>query len=191
MIRGKLTNIAFQTFFVSREISNCPQIVELIGFCKKLDELKLLKDSKVSISMAYGRRMLINAIYTNFVDIKQDDIIEIVDYDPIKNVMLAIGKKEPCIETPVHWIVQKARNDVNAVVLFNNKKIFEKLYKNLPTTENEAPSGTIDLAKEVLKKLREGKNILIKNKGALFVGVNLKEIEDFVLKIGKEGLDES
>ena len=191
MIEKNLANISFQTFFVSREMSNCPQISEIIRFCKKLDGLKILKDAEGTISISYGKRILVNGRDVDLSNIQQEAIVEIVDYDPVKNIVLAMGKKEPCIDTSVHWLIQKARHDIHAVFLLNSKKIFKKLSKDLPVTENEAPSGTIEMAKEVLKTLREGKNILIKNKGALFVGFNLKEIEDSVLKICREVSDES
>jgi hypothetical protein len=111
----------------------------------------------------------------------QQDVVEIVDYDPLKNVMMVIGTKDPCLETPVHWIVQKARHDINALLQINSTTFFERLNGTLPITEKETQPMTLDRAKEILKTLQAGKTILIKNEGILFVGINIKEIQDALL----------
>jgi len=183
MIGKNLTNIPFQTFFVSREISSCPLILDIINLGRKIDEFGILEAGPCNISLAYGKRILINARDVNFKDMKQLDIIEIVDYDPIKNIILAIGKKYPNIETPIHWIVQKARQDINAILQITNKRLFERFCSDLPVTEREMPEGTLELAKEILKTLRESKDILIKNKGILLIGFDLNEVEDSLSKI--------
>jgi len=182
-----LPNISFQTFFASREQSNCPLIPDIVRIGKKLKEMGLLKDGTGVVSLGYGRRVLINGNDVSLGDVGRGDILEIVDYDPVKRVALTIGDKEPHVETPVHWLIHHARDDVNAVVQINSKKLAEKLSKKLPVTEKEWPPGTFELTKEILKTLRTGKGILIKNKGALFVGNSLKEVEDLIVKTCEEG----
>ena len=39
---------------------------------------------------------------------------------------MAIGKNEPSIYTPVHWIIHRARADVHAVVQIINTNLIEK-----------------------------------------------------------------
>lgn len=182
-----LPSINFQTFFASREQSNCPLIPDIVRIGKKLKEMGLLKDGTGVVSLGYGRRVLINGNEKSLGDVGRGDILEIVDYDPVKRVVLTIGEKEPNVETPVHWLIHHARDDVNAVVQINSKKLAEKLSKKLPATEKEWPSGTLELTKEILKTLRNSKSILIKNKGVLFVGTSLKEVEDIVVKTCEEG----
>ena len=182
MTEESLPYALFQTFFVSREISISPMIVDIIKFGKKFEELKI-KEAECSISISYGKRLLINARDVDVKHMKQQDIVEIVDYDPIKNIVLAIGKKYPCIETPVHWTIQKARHDVNAVVEITSKKLFQTCCTHLPVTEKKVPYGTIDRAKAVLKTLQDSKNICMQDEGILLVGLYLKEIEDSLIKI--------
>lgn len=178
MIRDNVSVIPFQTFFVSRELSNCPLTTDIIKFGKKVDEFGILKDGECNISLTFGKRLLINAKKENIENLKNQDIIEIVDYDPIKNVILIIGKKSPSIETPIHWIIQKARQDVNAILQITSKNLYDHLINDLPITEKKVPKGAIEQVKEILKALRASKNILIRNEGVLFAGFNLKEIED-------------
>ena len=184
MLNGDFANLNNQTFFVSKEQSNCPLIPDIVRLGKKFEDLGLLKeDTEAIISLKYGKRLLINGSGSNLGEIKINDIIEIVDYDPVKKVTLTIGPKNPHVETSVHWLIHKARDDVNAIIHLKSVKLSEKLIKKLPSTEGEKPPGTLDLAKEVLKTLRTSKKIIIKNNGVLFVGNSLKESEDLILKI--------
>ena len=139
-----LPNISFQTFFASREQSNCPLIPDIVRVGKKLKEMGLLEDGTGVVSLGYGRRVLINGNNVSLGNVGRGDILEIVDYDPVKRVALTIGDKEPHVETPVHWLIHHARDDVNAVVQINSKKLAERLSKKLPATEKEWPPGTFE-----------------------------------------------
>jgi len=176
-----LPSHALQTFFVSRETSNCPLISEMITLGRKLDEIGLANDETGIVSFDYGKRLLINAKNIDIKKMTQHDVVEIVDYNPLKNNMMVIGTKEPCLETPVHWIIQKARHDFNVLLQINSTRLFEKYKGTLPTTEIETPPMTLDRAKELLKTLRAGKTILIKNEGILFGAINIKEMQNAVL----------
>jgi len=182
MIGGKFPNIQFQTFYVSKEETNCPLITEFIRISKKLKDLGLLENATATISFSYGKRMLINGNVKDFGNVKREELLEIADYDPIKKILLILGPIEPRVETPVHWMVHHARDDVNAAIQINGKNIVEKFGKKMPETEKDYPAGTLDQAKEILKSLRNSKRVTIKNQGVLFVGSSCKEIEDLALK---------
>jgi len=177
-----LPSPVLQTLFVSRETSNCPLISEMIRLGHQLEEIGLTDKETGIVSLNYGKRLLINAKNIDVKQMKQGDVVEIVDYDPLKNIMMVIGTKDPCSETPVHWIVQKARHDITALLQINSTTIYEKLKGTLPTTEKETQPITLNQAKEILKTLQAGKTILIKNTGILFVGINIKEIQESLLK---------
>jgi ribulose-5-phosphate 4-epimerase/fuculose-1-phosphate aldolase len=183
--KSSITN--FQTFYVSNEESNCPLIPEIVKIGKKFFELDLSKKiNETVVSLRYGRRILINTDYANFKELEQADFLEIVDYDPLKKVLLVMGNKEPRVETPIHWLIHHARDEVNAVIQINDVKLIEQLRRKIPVTEKEYPSGTLEQAKEILKGLRNSKRIVIKNQGILFVGNSIKEVEDEALKTFKE-----
>jgi hypothetical protein len=188
MIGRDFSDLYFQTFYVSRETSNSPLLVDIMKIIKNFEEKRILIDSKLIISLSYGKRILINGNYSDISKINVDNFLEIVDYDPIKKIVLAIGKNEPCIETPLHWHIHNARTDINAVIQISGDNIAQKSYQNIPSTEKEWPIGTLELVKEVLKSLRNSKKILIKNIGTLFVGINLKEAEKLALKTYEESL---
>jgi len=166
-----------QIVYVSRETSNCPLIAEMIRLGHSLEEQGVPEKDVCILSVDYGRRLLINGKNIDIKKMSQQDVVEIVDYDPLKNIIMVIGAKDPCVQTPVHWIVQKARHDINALLQINSKTLVEKLMGTVPMTEKETPPGTLDQAKEILKALRGGKTILIRNEGIVFAGINIREIE--------------
>jgi len=178
MIGGNLPNLQFHNIHVSKEKSNCPLIPDALRIEKKINKYK---KSDIVISQRFGKRVLINSKKDNKGEIR-DNFLEIVDYDPIKELFLIMGPKEPRIETPLHWFILHARDEINAVVQINNINFIENLNSDLPTTEKEYPIGTLDYTKEILKNLRDSKIVIIKNQSILFVGSNLKEVEDLIFK---------
>ena len=172
-------NLGFQTFYASKGESNSPLIPEIVRTGKKLKESGIATDA--IISLRYGRRVLVNAENIDIGKIKREDLLEIVDFNPVKRVLFVMGLKESDIDAPTHWMIHHARNEINAVVQINDNSWAEKLEKKLPTTK-EQPRGTFEFAKEVLKALRSSKKIVIKNRGVLFVGSDMKEVEDLVLE---------
>jgi hypothetical protein len=177
MIRGNITNSYFQTFYASKEESNCPLITDSIRIGKKLKENG---KTNIIISQRYGKRVLINSM-GDFEKIKTSDFIEIVDFDPVKNILLVMGNQEPRVNAPLHWFIFHARSEINAIIQINDLEIIEKI-KKFPTTKNEYPICSIDQIKDVMKCLRKSKNVIIKNQGALFVGNSLNDVEKFVIE---------
>ena len=173
---------ALHTLFVSRETSNCPLLSDMVTLGQSLQEFGLTDKDTGILSLDYGKRLLINAKNVDLKKLTQQGIVEIVDYDPLKNIMMVIGLNDPTLETPVHWIIQKARHDVNAVLQINSTSLFERFQNRLPTTEKDTQPGTLERAKEILRTLRNGKTILIKNEGIVFVGINGKEIHDALIR---------
>ena len=179
-MKQKIEKLGFQTFYTSREDSNSPLLPEIIKTGKNLKKLGV--ESDTTISLRYGRRVLINAENTSLEKIGRSDLIEIVDYDPVKNVLLAIGPKESKIDSSTHWMIHHARNEINAVVQINDSSLAEKLSNSIPTTDKEYPIGSLEFIKEVLKTLKDGEKIVIRNRGVLFTGSSIKEVENMVLE---------
>ena len=177
MNEGSLSDLYFQTFFVSKEKSNCPLIADALRIEKRMKEKGM---TDVIISQRYGKRVLINS-FADEEEESRDNFLEIVDYDPIKKIVLAMGDKKPRIETSLHWFIHHARNEINAVVQINDEGVFKKL-KKIPETKDEYPIGTIEQIKEVMKGLRNSSKVIIKNQGAIFVGSSINEVEKLIME---------
>jgi hypothetical protein len=177
MTEKTLPSPMLQVLFVSKETSNTPLFGEIAKIGRTLENLGVPKNAPGIVSYDYGRRLVITAKNIDVKQMNQADIVEIADYDPLKNIMLVIGTKEPCQEAPVHWIIQKARHDINVLLELQSPSLPERLQGILPATQAVTIPGTLDRAKEFLRTLRTGKTILLQNEGILFAGINIKEIE--------------
>jgi ribulose-5-phosphate 4-epimerase/fuculose-1-phosphate aldolase len=150
-------------------MSKCNGIKEIVQLGKKLDEMGIVDHESGSISIRYGKRIVITKAGAQMGKIKNEDMVEVIDYDPIKNLALVIGLAEPNSETPMHWLIYDAMDKINAIIHVH------AMSEAIPTTENEKPYGTLELAMEVLKTFRKGNFINIKNNGSIAIGRNLEE----------------
>ena len=92
----------FQTFFVSREVTGSTQIDEMIHCGHTVKNTQDTPQGQGSLSVAFGTRVLITGEDAFLPRLSHEDIVELVDYDPMKNVVLAAGKTTPCKESPMH-----------------------------------------------------------------------------------------
>ena len=174
---------SYQIFYVSQEISHCPLASEFTRFGKKWSEQPVFIDSTCILSLKFGKRLLINSNQTDFRNIQPEDLVEIVDYDPLKNIALVIGKNEPSVETPVHWIIQNAREDINAILQLENQRLAQQSADKYPQAIKERPEKILDHAKGILKTIRMSKHIILKNQGIMLSGIHLQEIEESLAEI--------
>jgi hypothetical protein len=174
-------------FYLSRENSNCPIIPDFIRISKKLEDLNLDNLSeRIVISIKYGKRLVINGFSENYKTITHNDIIEIADYDPVKKIILVLGKTKPHPETTLHWIIQNARNDINAIIQIYVKEVFINKLSKFPKTKKEYSSYSLEMAKDILLLLRDNNIILVNKQSILFIDKSLKEVEKlFFDKIGE------
>lgn len=178
-----LPSPTLQTLFVSREASNCPLIAEIIRLGHGLEKQGMKDKDSAILSLNYGKRLLINGKNTDVKTMQKQDVVEIVDYDPLKNIMMVIGTKEPCVETAVHWIIQKARHDINAVLQIKSISLFENLKGKLPVAEIAHKKTSLDRAKEILATLQKGNSLLLNKEGVLLTGITIKEIDESLQSI--------
>ena len=172
MIDKKLDALSFQSLYVSKEYSNCPIIPDVINFLKELESI-----NNLTISHRFGRRILINSKDTKLKAINKANFLELVDYDPFKKILLVMGVEDTMIDSPLHWYIHHARDDVNAILLIKDKKL-----EKIPTVDNKYSIWTVEQIKEVLGALRNSKIVNIKDVGVLFIGDSLKEINSHFSK---------
>ncbi len=144
-----------KVFFVTREEIKNPFVAQIIDAGKKLHECGVRVKS---ISMRYGKRMLITAAGANIHKLSNEDFIEVVDYNPVGDIMLVIGLKAPPEEAIIHWFIYK-REEINAVIYVGG----------------EIKEGnTMGVVAEILKALRKG-NLINVGENVISVGRSLKE----------------
>ena len=182
MIGNSLGNRPFQTFFVSRESSHNPLTSAMIKLGTTLASHDIVQESRCFFSCSYGKRLLTTAEGVPLHQLASSDIVEVVDYDPVKNVAVAIGKQLPHPELPVHWIMHQARREMNVLFEIHHPSLVSRI-QSVTTLEQVPPLGTIERAKEILRTLGDKKAILLNDEGAFLTGMKIDEIERFLLNM--------
>lgn len=101
MIAGRVPVLGLSTFFVSRERCRLPEGLALAGILQRLEDLG------GSVSLRAVRGFCITSQDRRSGTVSEDDIVEVEDYDPVRHSCLAIGKKEPSGDTPIHWMAYR------------------------------------------------------------------------------------
>ncbi len=159
-------------YLAMEEVKN-PLLEEMKEVGRRLKEKGYVTETYGNISVRYGRRMIITASNSDLGNLGNDDFVEVVDYNPVTNVAMVIGTKKPSRETPMHWLLY-SRDDINAII--HTHKIFD----GAPTTEEEKPAGSLELAFEALKTIGSNKLINLKNHGSIAVGSTLREAMEVI-----------
>ena len=180
-----IDNKTFQSIKISNEISNFKFIPEIMKLIKKINEkLNLKIDENIIISVKYGKRIVINSKNSNLKKIKIDDFIEIVDYNPIKKLFLIIGVHEPDFNMTLHWIIQNARKKENLLVQLNSNLLINRIIKKKKYgKEKQIPYNSIEIAKDILIKLRTSNTAYIENFGIFIIGNSINDIEIIINKL--------
>jgi len=167
---------------------------EFLKTCRILDLRGLAPGTTGNVSLRVDGGMLIKAGGKPLGRLTGDDIILVLEYDQKTNTAKVKGKFEPSSETPMHYLVYKNFPEVNAIVhahdplVLKNSELVERL--KIKTTAREIPYGTLELAKEVIGRLKESRYVFIKNHGSIATGKNLKDAMDLMLQIHRKFEDE-
>ncbi len=122
-----------------------------IGF----DELYQVGFGNISISDDQG--FIISGTQTGHLDqLEPMHFTSIVNYDVSANSVDCIGPLNASSETMTHAVIYE--NDpieINAVIHIHNKSIWEKLMWRIPTTREDVPYGTPEMAQEIHRLFKE------------------------------------
>lgn len=158
---------------------------ELIEYGKKLCKADLVQGRMGNISMRLNdEEMLISPSCMNYFKIKIEDIVK------VRLDTLEYGdQRVPSMESHIHARIYKAFPNINAIIITHSNacSVFaacqagfvigspelQQLIGNLLVVPY-APSGTEELADNVVETLRETNSAIISNHGAIFCGPGLE-----------------
>ena len=179
--------IRFNTIFVSDQTPRDPRIEELKEWCGEFQKNKLTPEVEGNytgnLSFRSGEGFVITASGLKSKENLTDScFVYVKDYEEQSNMFYVEGKKHPSSETMMHSLIYRNSEEVNAVFHGHNNVIAKNADElKLPVTEKEYESGTIELAKEVLKVLGNNKLIVLKNHGFVSLGTTMKEAGELAL----------
>jgi hypothetical protein len=165
-----------QIFFASHELPSNPLVNEIIKAGKTIAEKTDGDQTQGIISLGFGKRIIATAHSTNFSSIEQDHLIEIVDYDAYKQILLIMGKKEPIPAIAINWMLHHAKQEIRAIVLIENiKKI--TLNTNIQTIDTQPQSPILNQVKTLLNALQKETILQLDNQGILITGRTISDIQ--------------
>lgn len=175
--------VKFRTVFNSKKVLSNDKLIELINWCKEFNKIGFTPNKSGNLSFRSGKGFIISCSRADFSNPTADDFIEVIGADMQKKEVYVNGLKEPSSESFLHGEIYARRKDVNAVFHGHSEdflKYGEKL--QLPITEKEEPSGSIELMKEVVKVLGNNSFILIRNHGFVSLGDSIGSAGNLAVK---------
>ena len=180
-------NIRFKTVFFSDNIPCNPKIMELKKWSETFQRSGLTPEVQGNFTGNLSFRSKEGFIITaSGLKDKQDldDVcfVYVKAYNEHDNTFYIEGQTKPSSESIMHHHIYKKWRDVNAVFHGHNDSIVAYANKlGLPITQKEYASGTVELAKEVLKILGDHKLIVLRNHGFVSLGYSMKEAGELAL----------
>ncbi len=179
--------IRFNTIFVSDKIPDDPKIFELKDWSERFQKNGLTPEVSGNYTGNLSFRSSEGFVITasglkDKKNLGDDCFVQIKGYNEVSNTFSVEGQKKPSSESLMHHLLYNENQDINAVFHGHNN-IIVTVAKDLKLviTKKEFESGTIELAKEVLKVLDNNKLIVIRNHGFVAVGNNMKETGELAL----------
>jgi hypothetical protein len=159
--------------FIRRAKQLNPRAKELLEIFKKFRDILKIKGIQ-SISTRTGSGYFINTANFDLGELNRDNIIEVIDYDPVRNNMMVIGNDPPASDAVLHWFIYRGFPNINGVINIDNSDIFEEFLNNkqLNFPNIDLITHHLDLAStmNILKSLKESSILLLKNSGVLATG---------------------
>ncbi len=123
-----------------------------------------------------------------FRKLTQKHYSKVIDYSLIKNSLVCKGPVKASSESLSHAIIYELDPEINAVIHVHNLEYWKKLIHLVPTTHEDIPYGTPEMAKEIIRLFRETdvseKKILVMDghkEGIITFGKDLDEAGGYLL----------
>jgi len=179
--------IRFNTVFVSYRIPSGSKLGELKKWSKIFQENGLTPEVQGNFTGNLSFRSKDGFVITasglkDKEDLENICFVYVKTYDEQYNTFFVEGQTKPSSESIMHHLIYKACGNVNAVFHGHNDTIITHAEElRLPVTEKEYESGTLELAKEVLKVLGDHKLIVLRNHGFVSLGNTMNEAGELAL----------
>ena len=175
----------FKTNFISEDIPDDKGIEDLKNWCNQFLKKKLITPSNNLLGLSFRTDEDFVITGNKLKDgLSNNSFVSVLNYDVYKNSLFVEGILEPSPEAVMHYLIYNTRFEVNAIFCGNGDSIIKHAKElKLVETSEEIPSGTVELANEVLDVLGNNNFIVIKNYGFLSLGKTMKESGELALKI--------
>lgn len=170
---------------LSKEESNCPLIPMLLEICQIAKEELNCPDSLFLPSAVFGKRVVIPASFTKVEKLHQDDVVELIDYNPVSNTLLYLGPNVPSNDVAVHWIVHHAKKEIQVMIQIKNIPYKNEIKQRLSQLTTDEKESALEKAKKWLKTLQKT-DVFLCNDHLIVTATSIKAIKQTINKLGKE-----
>ena len=180
-------NIRFNSVSVSEKAPTDPRIEALKEWCGEFQRSGLTPvvegNYTGNLSFRFKDGFVITASgLKSKKNLTNESFVYVQAYDPETNTFYVEGKKNPSSESIMHQLIYGANKEVKAVFHGHNDLIVANAkLMGLVVTEKEYKSGTLELAKEVVKVLCDNKLVVLSNHGFVSLGKTMKEAGELAL----------
>lgn len=192
LLELELKRVKFKIEFISGEIPNEKEIEELKHWCNQFHKNNLTSPMAGASTGNLSFRKEDDFIITGTSlktkeNLTNESFVRVINYDVYKNTFYVEGVMEPSSESIMHYLIYNTRDDVNAIFHGHDASIMKNAEKlKLPITKEEQTPGTIEFANSVLDVLGNNNFVVIKNRGFVSLGRNMKEAGELAIKIHKK-----
>ena len=127
----------FQYRRISQDESNNPILPQIAKIGKKISQLSYFNNSSASIAFHFGKRMIITKDNANIDHLQRNDIIEIIDVDPVKNTSLYFGPSPTPLISPILWMIGYAKKEIQYVVFLEKNSKKTSFSTSIPNIKKE------------------------------------------------------
>lgn len=178
----------FKTIFVSMNPPSDEMIKRLMFWGRKFSLMGLTPAYQFGAAGNLSFRTEVGFIITgagkSLADLHEEDFVEVLDCDIAKREVVAKGKMEPSSETMLHFAIYKNRPEVKVIFHVHDDYAIQNCSAlGLRCTENEQPSGSVELIDEVLKVMENLDYVVIKNHGIISLGGTFEETGERIIDI--------
>lgn len=174
-------SILGSTFFASREPVRNPLALKLVYAAQRLGTKEPALIGSIGHRLVRG--FLLSAD-VNLCNMKEGDIVEVTDYDPVRKTSLVIGMKSPSRFVPLHWLAFQTNPD-KLVSLF---LCVDGAPPGISVFTSKLLHGSFEEAMEVARVLKASKEnmIYIDGAGIFMVSKDLESLsKDFMALLKK------
>ncbi len=192
--------IKFNCNWIKGKVIEKEKLTELNYWRNKLFELNLIGAYSDGIGFgniserSSGNKFIISGSVTGGIKkLSEKHFTEVTEFNFEENSLTCVGPIKASSESLTHAAIYKSLPEINAVIHVHNLKLWNYLLEKVPATKKEAEYGTPEMAKEMIrllkeKETREKKIIVMKGhkEGVISFGRNFDKAGEVLLKYFEE-----
>ncbi len=173
--------LTFSAVSLSRNPVNDLRIEQMALWGHRFHELGMVRESEGNLSFSSTLGFVISGTGISLATLAADTVTEVtgVVFGLDRTSVYYKGLATPSSESLMHNAIYEEDESINAIFHVHDNAVMKNAARlGIVTTATEQPSGTLDLANEVVKLLRQNRGLryfILKNHGVVAIGTSINE----------------